>query len=315
MVLKAFNLADVNNYQKFIQTAPGVDKNVLFEDNKKTGNGFFFQPITPTPPNDTQEQATEMKNDKEKSIATITVDGTMNQPSVTVPKETESIITNSTYHKICYGNPSDFKQLLQDIWPHIINFIDQNPEHNHSKQWCKWINSGLNEHCDLPTLKDITNIATLDQLYLILHDSPAINKHFEIQWDHKIIYKPVAYEAPDRITEPASNNTALIYTVRSLADQDMEFCIFHKLVHEEITKWMHSSGLDRTTLAKEQKADKWLQWKKWIFGRLKPIQPAQNIRKIMDVKDIHEYLQKVQPYQPFQEHFIIYDSDKPTSIR
>jgi hypothetical protein len=240
-VLKAFNLADISDYQKIIQTAPGIDKNVLLEDNKKTGNGFFFLPITPTPPNDTRERATEMQDDEEKSIATITVDEIMNQPSVTAPKETESIITNSTYHKICYGNPSDFKQLMQDIWPHITNFIEQHPEHNHSKQWCKWINSGLNEHCDLHTLKEITNIASLDQLYLILHDSPAINTHFEIQWDHKIIYKPIA---PDRIIESTSNNTAIIYTVRSLADQDMEFCIFHKLVHDKITKWMHSSGPD-----------------------------------------------------------------------
>jgi hypothetical protein len=155
-----------------------------------------------------------MIHDEEKSVATITVDGTINQTSVIVPKETKSIITNATYHKICYGNPSDFKQMLQDIWPYILKFIEENPEHNHSKQWYKWINSGLNENCDLPTLKDIANITTLDQLYLILRDSPAINKHFEILWDHKIMYKHVTYETPEQKSEPASINTALIHTVR-----------------------------------------------------------------------------------------------------
>jgi hypothetical protein len=202
------------------------------------------------------------------------------------------------------------------MWPVIIRFIDDNPEHNHSKQWQKWIDSGLNETRDLSTLKDITNTETLDQIYLILRNSPAINKYFEILWDHKIMYKQISPTHMEQKSTPQiSSNTALINTIRTLADHDMEFCIFHKFIYEEITNWMNSSGPNRMRVAEDPKGDKWLQWKKWIFGGLKPIQPAQNIKKIMDVKDIHEYLQKVQPYQPFQEKFIIYDSDEPTSIR
>jgi hypothetical protein len=41
-VLKALNLNNINEYRRYLQTAPNIGNYVTFEDNKKTGNGFFF---------------------------------------------------------------------------------------------------------------------------------------------------------------------------------------------------------------------------------------------------------------------------------
>jgi hypothetical protein len=183
-VLKALNLADIKDYRNFIQTAPDIDKYVIFEDNKKTENGILYRIIPPSI-EDTHENTIFGLDQVETNVI---VDEDTNQKSVPVPSGDESITTNATHYKICYGTPTDFTDILKELWPHILKFLEQNPEHNHSKQWNKWITSGLNDTCDLSKLKEITNIETLDQLYLILRDSPAINKHFDIQWNHKIVY-------------------------------------------------------------------------------------------------------------------------------
>ncbi len=253
--------------------------------------------------------------DNDKQINTnVIVDDTTNQKSVTAPGGDESITTTATHYKICYGNPTYFQEMLHELWPYILQFIADNPEHNHSKQWIKWIKDGLHDKCDLSTLKEITDIGTLDQLYLVLRDSPAINKHFEILWNYKIIYKHIQSNTPAQQTDLASMNPANIHMVHILADHDIEFCIFHKAVYDGITKWMKINETNWKILTEDPQGAKWLQWQKWLFGGLKSIQSAKNIKKIMEVNDIHEYLQKVKPYKPFQEQFIIYDSRDHSSI-
>jgi hypothetical protein len=227
-VLKALNLADIKDYRNFIQTAPDIDKYVIFEDNKKTENGILYRIIPPSI-EDTHENTIFGLDQVETNVI---VDEDTNQKSVPVPSGDESITTNATHYKICYGTPTDFTDILKELWPHILKFLEQNPEHNHSKQWNKWITSGLNDTCDLSKLKEITKIETLDQLYLILHDSPAINKHFDIQWNHKIMYRPLRYNIQQETLAPVESPR--IHIVRHLADHNIEFCILHKAVYDEI---------------------------------------------------------------------------------
>ncbi len=100
MVSKAFNfnLDDVNDYQKLLQTAPVIDKYVLFEDNKKTGNGFLFELLTPPLLDDTHKNMTVVLDNEKKITTTVTVDDNINQKSVTAPSGDESITTNATHH-------------------------------------------------------------------------------------------------------------------------------------------------------------------------------------------------------------------------
>jgi hypothetical protein len=315
MVSKAFSLDDIKDYRKFLQMAPDIDKYILFEDNKKTGNGFLFKLLTPPVLHDKPENTAAVMDSEEKFDTAVIVDDATNLKSATDPGGDESITTNVTHYKICYGNPTDFNEMLQELWPYILQFIADNPEHNHSKQWIKWIKNGLHDKCDLSTLKEITDIGTLDQLYLVLCDSPAITTHFEVLWNHKIMYKRIPPNTPAQQPDSTLMSPANIHNVRLVADHDIEFCILHKAVYEEITKWMKTKVTNGKTQTEDPQSAKWLQRQKWLFAGLKSIQMAQTIRKIMEVNDIHEYLQTVQPYPPFQENFIIYDSEDPSSIR
>lgn len=88
---------------------------------------------------------------------------------------------------------------------------------------------GLTDTSDLSTLKMIVGIETLYQLYLILHDSPAVNIHFNIKWDHKIMYCPLRHSLGIASQMAPTNNSSIqTYTVRSVTDNDIEFCILLK---------------------------------------------------------------------------------------
>jgi len=180
--------------------------------------------------------------------------------------------------------------MLMELWPPVTDSLKDNPDHEHAKQWNKWISAGLNERTELSTLKNIVGIYTLDQLYLILRDSPAINKHFDIAWYHRIMHRPKHYDIPE--LKSRESISAKRHAIKSVTDRDIEFCILHKTIFAEIMLWME----DQTNTQDHRS----MQWRKWLFAGLKPIQPAHKIRKITSVTNIHEYIQKLHPYPPLQ---------------
>ncbi len=97
------------------------------------------------------------------------------------------------------------------------------------------------------------------------------------------------------------------YTVKYCTGVDIEFCILHKRVFDDIQEWSQTY--------QEPNDDKWMQWQKWLYAGLKAIQPTKEIRTILDVSTIAEYIQRVQPYPPFQEKFMLHDTDNNSVIR
>jgi hypothetical protein len=88
----------------------------------------------------------------------------------------------------CYNNTGDFTKMMNLLWPAIQDFLANHPQHEHSKQWKVWITAGNTPDTDLARAKTIFGLPTLDQIYLFLRDSPALEEVFEISWNHKIHY-------------------------------------------------------------------------------------------------------------------------------
>ncbi len=84
----------------------------------------------------------------------------------------------------CYGSDGDINEMFHNYWPHVMEFIDKHPSHDHSKQWQSWILCGLSQQSGLADIKRVMGIDTISQLFLILRDSPALNTTYDTSWDH-----------------------------------------------------------------------------------------------------------------------------------
>jgi hypothetical protein len=333
-VADALNLKDIHDYRCFLLTAPNVDRYITFGKNTRSTTVQYIirqrsRSKSPTALS-TQQLIDSVQHLVDSSSVTTTldtqsktddnttsphIDGSKDDPqrlTVNDPEDVDGDSLASVNHsyKVCYGNKDDFADMMTTFWPLIQHFMEREPEHDHTKQWGRWMQQGLTSETELSNVKTIMGIETFDQLFLFLRDSPALHPFYDISWDHKIIYqKRKELDSPlgismehTHISVPTTSTSAVnrVYQVRMVTDNDMEFCIFHKRVYTEITAW-HNSKNAASDL-------KWMQWRKWMFAGLRAIQPAQEIRKIMAVTNIQSYVEAVQPYTIFQQKFIIYDA-------
>jgi len=190
---------------------------------------------------------TTVDDDDDKEIKV-----TMNQPSLMEDHEPtdESITTHGTIYKICYGTNEDFQDMFHAFWPFFMNFVSNFPDHDHTKQLQNWFQNGLSIQTDLNTIKKIVGVDNLDQLLVVMRDSPALSTHFDLQWDHKIMY----HMKEPQVLKPSllgKFSTQKKYTVKSCMDTDMEFCILHKRIFQDIQEW--------SQLINDPNDEKWMQ--------------------------------------------------------
>jgi hypothetical protein len=338
-VKRILNLQNIQEYRRFISTAPNIQNYIEFQDRKGDVSGFDYY-IKPQFMDEvlTDHKSTEVSQQQSgKPVSTVTPESVqytssndndaddaidMNTTLVTKVSSTgydnehygdNDSLTVDTNKKVCYGTAEDIGELLSDIWVPVLEFITKQPDHEHAKQWSKWIRHGLNQKSELGCIKTIIGIDTLDQLFLLLRDSPALQDIYEITWNHKIMYQLKEQKSTDETQilhqQPPHlhDHVPKIYTVTLANENDIEFCILHKLVTDSINTWAGSNSAQPDT--------KWLQWRQWQHAGLKPLMPTKQLRKILSVTNIKEYIQTLQQYPAFAENFVLYDPIEPDTIR
>ncbi len=228
---KVLNITDLQAYCQFLSSCPHIQDYVTLYIDPENKTGFYFNikemdnkekpTLTDSHAHNTQgfitntEPMIEAVNDKPMDTMTQTIDG---DTITTLSGNPDANDASATPFEVCYGNDKNFSILLAALWPSIIKFIQENLAHDHTKQWQVWMDQGLSEKSSLAHFKSLLATDTFEQIFLFLRDSPAVNYHFELIWNHKIHYRvwPTVVSsdvltAPDTVMELNTSNFVQLF--------------------------------------------------------------------------------------------------------
>jgi hypothetical protein len=164
MVKKAFGLNDIQEYRLFLLTAPHIGRYMILGEPNPSGTGFYYQvreytnltdenepetnnfttpaPHQSTTMNETENHSGDVAESQKVLVSEANtknnpgnpVSDNMNADEEQIATTTDSITTNGTIHKVCYGTFDDFQIMLKDMWPYIDQYMQINPDHDHTKQ-------------------------------------------------------------------------------------------------------------------------------------------------------------------------------------
>jgi hypothetical protein len=284
-ISKLLKISDIMQYKNFILSMPDIDTYVTVLDDSSGKQKFKYQLQEVTDYDNVPNTITEDKDYLGDSIPSKEAkssdgNGTNSKTTNKSINNVQDLLIDDTW-KTCYGTSGVLSDMLTAFWPAIQFYIDQNPMHDHAVQWKQWIHrENLHAGTDLNHLKKTLGITTMDQIYVFLRDSPAINSVFELRWDHEICYRQrlnsndtlhtIACDYPvtpirnndDSDTESDMKTPALIYWhVQDMngeqisVENNVEFEILHKCIYDTIDTWSYADNA--------QSHPQWLTWKKW----------------------------------------------------
>lgn len=157
-VAKALDLQDLKEYRTLIESLPNINRYILFQENKNLPSGFLYS-FTNLP--FIKKKPKEKDNESTTDYLTTEKDGSDIIISSTLEKEGSDIIISSTLdnslgmdgYEICYGNHTDINSMIKAFWPYILKYMNENPNHDHTKQRTTWIKNGMNEQATLNKIK------------------------------------------------------------------------------------------------------------------------------------------------------------------
>ncbi len=190
LIAKLLHLKDLHGYRNFLESLPWIGDYLQMADDEGK-MGFLYkiklrdhlQPTTPVTPPSTAGSVGRNTTKDDHSV------GSNN--SITTNRSSKTLTQSDDNWIACYGTSTDLNEMLTAFWPRILQFMRENSSHHHSLQWQQWIDiDKLKPDTELTQVKAILGVTTMDQLYIVLRDSPAINTHYEVLWDHKICCQP-----------------------------------------------------------------------------------------------------------------------------
>jgi len=205
-------------------------------------------------------------------------------------QDSQYILMHQPYGRmsICYNNTGDFTTMMRALWPAIQDFLRNNPQHEHSKQWKVWITAGYTPDTDLAHAKSIFGLPTLDQIYLFLRDSPALQEKFEISWNHKIHYCP-----RDSLATPTRANIIRNeYPISSFVDLNHtpeSFEPFHSAIFILL-----STSNDMTEIQSQT-------WAEWIGDGLTVDNTLAELYDILQINSVRAYINIMYQFASFNK--------------
>jgi hypothetical protein len=291
VIAKALQLnpPDIGAYRSLLQTCPTIDKYIIFMQATQGTNGFLYK-LTSSDESTATNTGTAL--DDQTLVTTQDIE-TIDSTSYSDTKD-DSFTT-------CYSNNGDFHLMMTTFWPSIQTFIANNPSHEHAKQWTTWMEQGVNQFADLAFVKSILGTETLDQLFIIFRNSPALQDDFELVWDHKINYRPKR-QTQSIVTPHRSNmsndhqtttspDTIHNSVMANVIDHPIDFNIFHKKLHTLIDHWAH------LPMARQEAT--WIVWQKWTWKGIKSTSTFTELTKIMDITSLQDYVKKMSAFPCF----------------
>jgi hypothetical protein len=132
-VAKALDLQDLKGNRTLIESLPNINRYILFQKKKNLPSGST--------------------SEKEGSdiIISSTLDNSLGMDG----------------YEICYGNHTDINSMIKAFWPYILKYMNENPNHDHTKQRTTWIKNGMNEQATLKHFWVSTHLINSLSLYRV----------------------------------------------------------------------------------------------------------------------------------------------------
>jgi hypothetical protein len=243
-ISKTFGMGsnDLSGYVQFLKTCPEIERHLLiFPSPSGSNNGFCYKVLMDE---EQEEQPSVVEPEEVITIDNTTVDNTTLETSKPNETDVETVITDPTPGPFytCYNTDADFRIMFRSFWPSIVDFIANNTSHQHAQKWATWMDQGLNSESDLCFVMKLIGCESFDQLFLFFRDSPAIKPSFDLEWNHKINYRPYVGPKAFMVTpartnkekDPDFSSPESYHNTVSADPEDMNFRILHSKIFAAI---------------------------------------------------------------------------------
>ena len=337
-IQKVLPVENLQDYRRFIQECPSIDKYVIFQDSATTKAGFdvYFKETT-VEEFQKKDDSNKQKGDETELSSFDVVTPVANDPSKT---DTETV----TFQE-CFGTKRDFKTLWTQVSFILNTFALEHQDDPIAIKWTNWRKQGLTTRSDFQEVKTLTNLTSLSDLFFFIRDCRPINEHMEIKWDDKILFRQRYEDATAPTTLAKGATTALIASCSKLVSPMLQKHIGTESERKVINDPPHSPFLDMFHNADENDpyvmldyytvdedkilsnddlkmlhcrildiVDKWVMtaegnkhgftntWKRWKFHGLSRERDYRFVSRLMGIEDLNGYLKAVNACPAVAKH-------------
>jgi hypothetical protein len=165
-----------------------------------------------------------------------------------------------------------------------------NPDHEHTKQWEMRITQGLSQYSTMTFVKTLLGTETLDQLFFFFRDSPAINEHFDLQWDHKINYRPKhnkAFPVMPTALHTNPHRAHMVLQLKETIHNTVTAMIHHSILASSIRKYTFKHNVQNMD---SKNNEQYILWQQWLWKGLTLTNTFEELTNIMGFPNLEDFI-------------------------